>query len=101
MIFITGSPSKFAEMQELLPGLEQFDLDLPEIQGAEGQVVAMAKLRHARQLLPDQELITEDTGLYLDCLNGLPGPLIKRFMKKLGTHTIYDMEVKMATPKRR
>ena len=35
--------------------------------------------------------VVEDTGFYLDCLPGLPGPLIKWFLKTVGRKGIYDI----------
>jgi non-canonical purine NTP pyrophosphatase (RdgB/HAM1 family) len=35
--------------------------------------------------------LVEDTSLYLDCLNGLPGPLIKWFLHGLGNEGLYNV----------
>jgi non-canonical purine NTP pyrophosphatase (RdgB/HAM1 family) len=35
--------------------------------------------------------IVEDTGFYLDCIPGLPGPLIKWFLKTIGREGIYEI----------
>ncbi len=40
-------------------------------------------------------MIVEDTSLYLNALNGLPGPLIKWFLEKIGTVGIYNLVNKM------
>jgi inosine triphosphate pyrophosphatase len=88
--FLTGSKKKFNEAKEILPDLEQLDIDLPEIQHIDPKAVIEAKLLEA---LKHQSglLIVEDTSLYLDCLNGLPGPLIKWFMKTIGNDGIFKI----------
>ena len=41
------------------------------------------------------EYIIEDTSLYFDCLNGLPGPLIKWFLEKLGDKKLSEIVEKL------
>ncbi|PIR82922.1 non-canonical purine NTP pyrophosphatase [Candidatus Kaiserbacteria bacterium CG10_big_fil_rev_8_21_14_0_10_56_12] len=81
--FITESKNKLAEMQAILGDVEQLDIDLPEIQEIDAHKIVRAKpeeaLKHKKVAF-----IVEDTSLYLDALNGLPGPLIKWFMKTIG-----------------
>ena len=40
-------------------------------------------------------MIVEDTSLYFDALNGLPGPLIKWFLKTIGTDGLYEIASKL------
>jgi non-canonical purine NTP pyrophosphatase (RdgB/HAM1 family) len=84
MKFITGNANKFFEIQAILPETEQLDIDLPEIQSLDPQEIIEFKLKAALEHLPEGHIIVEDTSLYLSGLNGLPGPLIKWFMKALG-----------------
>ncbi len=83
LYFITGSAGKFKEAQAVLPELQQLDLDLPEIQEIDAQKIIAAKLTAAQQHHAGS-FIVEDTSLAIASLNGLPGPLIKWFLKKLG-----------------
>ncbi len=83
IIFVTGNKGKFAEAQQIISELEQNDIDLVEIQEIDPKKVILHKLEQAKKLLQGN-LIVEDTSLYLDCLGGLPGPLIKWFMKTIG-----------------
>ncbi|XLQ20222.1 MAG: non-canonical purine NTP pyrophosphatase [Candidatus Moraniibacteriota bacterium] len=91
--FITGNINKFKEAQTIIPELVQLDIDLPEIQEIDAQEVIKAKLIEA-QRHHGGKLIVEDTSLYLDCLNGLPGPLIKWFEKTIGNEGLYDVAKK-------
>lgn len=88
--FITGNKHKFAEVKEILPEVEQLDIDLPEIQEIDAHEIVKAKLQEAFQH-QDGEFIVEDTSLYLDCLNGLPGPLIKWFLKTIGNDGLVEL----------
>ena len=89
--FITGNTNKYNEAANLIPGLKQLDVDLPEIQDVDPQVIIEAKLNEARKHHQGC-LIVEDTSLYLDCLGGkLPGPLIKWFLETLGNKGIYEL----------
>lgn len=93
MYFITGNKHKFAEVQAILPQVEQLDIDLPEIQEIDAKEIIKAKLLEA---LKHQfgELIVEDTSLYFEALNGLPGPLIKWFRKTLGNQGLAELVAK-------
>jgi len=94
LYFITGNRSKFEEAQAILGGIKQLDIDLPEIQEVDAKAIMRAKLLEA--LAHRQgEFIVEDTSLYLDCLNGLPGPLIKWFLKTIGNSGLADLAEKL------
>lgn len=81
--FITGNKGKFDEAKAIIPMLEQLDIDLPEIQEIDSKMIIEAKLLAASEH-HDGELVVEDTSLALECLGGLPGPMIKWFEKTIG-----------------
>lgn len=83
LYFITGNKDKFVEARSVLPEIEQLDVEIPEIQDIDAKKIIKEKLL-AAFLQKSGEFVVEDTSLYLDCLNGLPGPLIKWFMKTIG-----------------
>ncbi|KAI6100146.1 inosine triphosphate pyrophosphatase-like protein [Pisolithus sp. B1] len=85
--FVTGNSNKLIETKYILSQgvpieIDSADLDIPELQGTT-QEIAIAKCRRAAELL-GRACITEDTALCYEALDGLPGPYIKHFMKKLG-----------------
>ncbi|KAI0787065.1 Maf/Ham1 [Irpex lacteus] len=87
LVFVTGNRMKLQEVRYILSAntdidLTSQDLDVPEIQGSIEEV-ATEKCRKAAEILQGP-CITEDTALCFEGLNGLPGPYIKHFMKKLG-----------------
>ncbi len=80
ILFLTGNANKLREAQEFIPELTGWSIDLPEIQERDARRIIEMKLLEAARLQPEANLIVEDTSLYLDALNGLPGPLIKWFI---------------------
>jgi len=83
MIFVTGNHHKLKEFESILGiKLNHSDLDLDEIQSIDVEEVATHKARQAYELLKEP-VIVEDTGLYFEELNGLPGALVKFFVKNL------------------
>ncbi|KKW43303.1 MAG: Ham1 family protein [Parcubacteria group bacterium GW2011_GWA1_56_13] len=88
--FITGNKNKLAEMRTMLGSVEQLDIELPEIQEIDAHEVIKAKLKAATQHHTGA-LIVEDTSLSLDALNGLPGPLVKWFLKTIGNDGLFKI----------
>jgi len=95
LYFITGNKNKFDEVQSILGNAEQLNIDLPEIQDIDAKNIIRAKLIEALQHKKG-EFIVEDTSLYLDCLKGLPGPLIKWFLKTVGNEGLANIAEKLA-----
>ena len=90
LYFITGNKNKFAEAKSILPNIEQLDIDLPEIQDIDARNVIKAKLLEALNH-KSGEFLVEDTSLYLNCIKGLPGPLIKWFLKTIGNKGLFNL----------
>ena len=93
LYFITGNAKKFAEAKAIIPEIQQLAIDLPEIQELNPQAILEAKLEAARSQHPEGSFLVEDTSLELDGLNGLPGPLIKWFLERLGSSGIQELVV--------
>lgn len=92
--FITGNKHKFDEVRDILTDIEQLDIELPEIQEVDAKVIIKAKLQEALKHQKG-DFIVEDTSLYLDCLNGLPGPLIKWFLKSIGNKGLVELSERL------
>ena len=90
LYFMTGNKGKLAEVQSILGNVEALDIDLPEIQELDAHKIIKAKLEEALKHQAG-EFIVEDTSLYFESLNGLPGPLIKWFMKTVGNDGLYKI----------
>jgi len=94
LYFITGNGNKFEVAKKILDGLdeiEQMDLDFPEIQELDMRKIVEDTLNRVLEKGVDGEFFCEDTGIYLDCLNGFPGPLIKWLFEAIGNQGIYDL----------
>jgi inosine triphosphate pyrophosphatase len=96
--FITGNKNKLEEVRLVLPNVEQLDIDLPEIQEIDAKEIIKNKLLEALNHAKG-EFIVEDTSLYLDCLKGLPGPLIKWFLKTVGNNGLAEIAEKLGDDK--
>lgn len=92
--FVTGNKNKFKEAKRIISNLKQVDIDLPEIQEIDAREVVKFKLLEALKY-QKSEFVVEDTSLHLDCLGGLPGPLIKWFLSSIGGRGVYELTKKM------
>lgn len=90
VFFITGNAHKLREVEAILGSMRHVNLDLPELQELEPRKVVIAKAQAALEKGYSPVLI-EDTSLSLRALNGLPGPLIKWFLKAIGGEGVYHM----------
>jgi len=93
LYFITWNKNKFSEVKAILLDVEQLEINLPEIQEIDPYKIIQAKLIEARKH-HDGEFIVEDTSLYMDCLNGIPWPLIKWFLEKIGNEWLFQIAEK-------
>lgn len=96
--FITGSKNKLQEIKAIVPEIEQLDIDLPEIQDIDAHEIVKAKLKEALKHR-ENALIVEDTSLYLNAIKGLPGPLIKWFLKTIGNEGLVEIAEKLGNSK--
>ncbi len=90
LYLITGNKNKFEEIKAVIPNVQQLDIDLPELQDVDARRIIEQKLSEAVHH-HKESFIVEDTSLYLDCLNGFPGPLIKWLEKGVGVEGIWKL----------
>jgi non-canonical purine NTP pyrophosphatase (RdgB/HAM1 family) len=90
VFFVTGNRFKLKEVESVLGTMRHVHLDLPEVQELEPRKVVIAKAQAAIAQGYSPVLI-EDTSLAMSALNGLPGPLIKWFLKALGVEGVYAL----------
>lgn len=89
--FVTGNKNKLKEVQMIWPEIEGLELDLKEVQELEPKNILEEKLEEAKKYKPNTCLMVEDLSLEIDGMNGLPGPLIKWFLKSVGREGVYKM----------
>jgi len=81
--FVTGNKDKLREAQAMWSEIEGIDIDLDEIQEMDDKKIIESKLKEAIKQKPGIPLMVEDQLLTIDGMNGLPGPLIKWFVKSI------------------
>jgi inosine triphosphate pyrophosphatase len=89
--FVTGNKNKLKEAQAIMPEIEGLDLDLVEIQELEPKKILEAKLEEAKKYKPNRNLMVEDLSLEIEGMKGMPGPLIKWFLKSVGINGVVKM----------
>ncbi len=94
MYFVTSNRNKFEEVKSVLTDIEQLNIDLIEIQNLDSKEIIKQKLLEALDCV-NGEVIVEDTSLFLDCLNGLPGPFVKWFKN----NTLVEISEKLGNNK--
>lgn len=98
--FVTGNKQKFKEFSMIMGdyikkyNITHRDLDIEEIQGSPIEIVKNKCLKASKIL--NRSVIVEDISLCFNCLDGLPGPYIKHFLKKLGVQKLSEMVLKYA-----
>jgi inosine triphosphate pyrophosphatase len=90
VLFITGNEHKYQEALAILPGLERLALDLDELQSLDVEEIVRAKLDQAYQRV-GEPCVVEDTSLEVERLKGLPGPLVKHFLARLGAQGLGEL----------
>lgn len=90
LYYITGNEGKFKETKLIIPNVEQLDIDLPEIQEIDPKKIIEAKLIEAKNQ-GQNRFIVDDASFYLDAIPGLPGPLIRWFMKTIGNDGLVNI----------
>lgn len=87
MYFITGNKNKFQELAAILTGIEQLDIDLPEIQELDSQKIIEAKVASAFTH-HNGPFLVEDQSLCFTALGSFPGPLIKWLLQSASLEDI-------------
>lgn len=94
ILFITGNEGKFAEAQALLRefgiGLEQVDLDVTEPQADTLEEVVEKCVKEASGKV-NERFIIEDSGLFINSLNGFPGVYSSYVYRKIGCRGILKL----------
>src|SRR5215208_1227287 len=92
LTFVTKSSEKVAEAERIIGRtLEQCSVNLPEIQAIRLEEVIESKAEYAFKSLQGKTVIVEDTGLFIEAWNGLPGALVKWFVECVGAEGMSDM----------
>lgn len=82
LVFVTQNPNKVADAKKLMPGfdIDHIDFEVPEIQSMDPREITEYKIKFAYERV-QKPCFVMDASLFLDCLNGFPGPFIKWYYK--------------------
>ena len=91
IFLVTGNAHKLEEWRRQLPEdieMDSVDVDLPEIQSIDPEEIVADKAKRAYEAT-GKPVVVEDVSAGLEKLEGLPGPFIKFFIKKLGNEALF------------
>lgn len=93
LYLMTSNRDKFAEFRDIMKGVEvrQLSVDILEIQEVSPRNIVRAKLEEGLKRKKGVNVTVEDTSLHLRCMNGMPGPLVKWFLRSIGPEGIYQI----------
>lgn len=91
--FVTGNEDKVAEVADRLDEpVEQLDYDYVEIQADELESIALAGARASFEAVGAGEaVIVEDSGLFVNALDGFPGPYSAFVEDTIGIEAVWDL----------
>ena len=90
LFFVTSNEGKFREAKDIFGDeLERVDMELEEPRGSL-ESIAIHKAVHAYSVLK-KPLFVEDSGLFIDALNGFPGEFSSWALKKIGLEGILKL----------
>ena len=86
----SSNSNKVREFRDLLQiPLETIKIELEELQTTDLQILLQHKLQQAYEKI-QAPVIVEDTSLYFNAWNRLPGPLIKWFLQEMGVKQLVE-----------
>lgn len=94
--FATGNSGKVQHAQNIIPEHEVQQLDIETVEPSVDSIeqIALSKVEQATEELELSEaglLIADDSGLFIQELNGFPGPQTHFFDRKVGKEKILDL----------
>ncbi len=94
LTFITGNKHKFREAERILKEynviIGRKDVECEEIRSESCEEIALTCLRLLRRKV-NKPFFIEDSGLFIDALNGFPGTLSSWVFKKIGNEGVLKL----------
>ncbi|MFW5917530.1 MAG: non-canonical purine NTP pyrophosphatase [Halorubrum sp.] len=90
--YVTTNPGKVREAERYLPNgsVERLDFDYTEIQADELGPIAVRGAREAYRHA-DEPVLVDDAGLFIEGLDGFPGPYSAYVEETLGVERVHDI----------
>jgi len=91
--FVTGNEGKVREAREYLPAeVEQVDYDYAEVQSDDLETIVRRGAREAYDELGAEDgVLVDDTGLFVEALDGFPGPYSAYVDDTLGIERVWKL----------
>ncbi len=94
LFFVSSNIHKFQEIKGILNEynikISFYEAELPELQSESLEEIALFSAKHSFTQLK-QPLFVEDTGLFIQSLNGFPGPYASYIFKTIGNSGILQL----------
>jgi len=95
ILFATGNSGKLEEARQMLPGADIRRLGVETVEPQEGSLSEISKYK-VRTAAENAEVdsgfvMADDPGLFVDELNGFPGPLSHPFEEKVGKEELLKL----------
>src|SRR5258708_29534713 len=87
LYLVTGNKNKLKDIKRVLGKISHINLDLDEIQSLDPIKISDHKVKQAYSKIKKPVIVT-DQSIFISCLNGFPGPLVKWFYTKVGMEKI-------------
>ncbi|MCK4928845.1 MAG: non-canonical purine NTP pyrophosphatase, partial [Methanosarcinales archaeon] len=94
IFFATGNAHKLREAKNILGEVgyevEQLDCDYPELQADDLDTISAYGARWCADKL-DRDVMVDDSGIFIDVLNGFPGPYSRYVEDHLGNRNVLKL----------
>ena len=100
LYFVTGNEGKLREAREYLDEVDGIEYDYPEIQHERLTEIASQGARDAYEHVGSPVLV-DDAGLFIDALDGFPGPFSSYVEDTLGVARVSDLARREETQRAR
>ncbi len=87
LLFVTGNPGKAREADEILGDVERVEYDYAEIQSDDLEEIASRGVEECYSEF-EQPVFVDDSGLFVDALDGFPGPYSSYVYGTLGNEGV-------------
>lgn len=83
LVFVTQNQNKVSDAKKLMSDfkIDHIDFEVPEIQSLDPKEIISYKIKYAYEITK-KPCFVMDASLFLDCLNGFPGPFVKWYFSK-------------------
>ncbi len=90
IFFVTSNKGKFVEAKKKMKNIEQKRIDYPEIRSENLSEIVVYGIEFLKEKI-NKPFFIEDSGLFIEVLNGFPGPYSKYVYNKVGCKGILKL----------